>query len=75
MIINSLQVLEKIKSSVGEVGSLAKKWKEVIGELDAAKSLLEIHSLLQESQKAESNKMYSVSADCLLSVRTSDFII
>lgn len=57
------QIISGVKGSVGEVGTVVRRWKEVLGSLDAANMLLGIHTNLEDAEKAESNHRFLEAAE------------
>lgn len=52
-----------MKGSVGEVGAVVRRWKEVLGSLEAASMLLDIHTHLENAEKAESEHRFLEAAE------------
>ncbi|MPC08494.1 centromere/kinetochore protein zw10 homolog [Portunus trituberculatus] len=61
-------VVSAVKGSVGEVGGVVRRWKEVQGSLEAANTLLDIHTLLEDSMKAAADHKFLESAEHLAKV-------
>lgn len=62
------EVVYGVKGSVGEVGGVVRQWREVLGGLEAAKTLLEIHTLLDEAHSAQLNHRFLTTAKNLAKV-------
>ncbi|XP_050712012.1 centromere/kinetochore protein zw10 homolog isoform X2 [Eriocheir sinensis] len=63
-------IISGVKGSVGEVGTVVRRWKEVLGSLDAANMLLCIHTNLEDAEKAESNHRFLEAAEHYAKVET-----
>lgn len=57
-----------MKGSVGEVGGVVRRWKEVLASLEAANTLLRIHTLLDEAHQAQLNHAFLTTAENLAKV-------
>ncbi|KAK3876808.1 hypothetical protein Pcinc_018426 [Petrolisthes cinctipes] len=62
------EVLTGVKGSVGEVGGVVRRWKEVVIGLEAVNIILTIHTLLDQAQKAQLNHNYLTAAKNLATV-------
>lgn len=62
------KVVCSIKGSVGEVGGVVRQWREVLGGLEAASTLLEIHTLLDEAHTAQLSHRFLTTAKNLAKV-------
>ena len=49
------QVVHGLEESVGEVGDVVRRWREVVGGLEAANTMLTIHTLLDDAHQKELN--------------------
>lgn len=63
------QIISGVKGSVGEVGTVVRRWKEVLGSLDAANMLLCIHTNLEDAEKAQSSHRFLEAAEHYAKVR------
>lgn len=61
-------VVSAVKGSAGEVGSVARRLKEVQGSLEAANVLLDIHTLLDDSVKVAADHRFLNSAEHLAKI-------
>lgn len=62
------EVVGSVESSVGEVGGIVGRWREVVCTLSAAQTLLNIHTLLQEAHQAELDHNFLTTAHNLAQV-------
>ncbi|KAK4295906.1 hypothetical protein Pmani_031551 [Petrolisthes manimaculis] len=62
------EVLRGVKGSVGEVGGVVRRWKEVVVGLEAVNIILDIHTLLDQTHKAQLNHNYINAANSLATV-------
>ncbi|KAG7154664.1 Centromere/kinetochore protein zw10-like [Homarus americanus] len=62
------EVESGVKSSVGEVGGLVRRWKEVVVGLEAANTLLKIHTLFDEAHNAQLIHSFLTTAENLAKV-------
>lgn len=60
-----------MKGSVGEVGGVVRRWKEVVIGLEAVNVILNIHTLLDQAQKAQLDHKFITAAENLAKVSTS----
>uniref|UniRef100_A0A0P4W4M1 Centromere/kinetochore protein zw10 homolog n=1 Tax=Scylla olivacea TaxID=85551 RepID=A0A0P4W4M1_SCYOL len=63
-------VVSAVKGSVGEVGGVVRRWKEVQGSLEAANMLLDIHTLMEDSVKAATDHRFLESAEHLAKIES-----
>lgn len=57
-----------LEGSVGEVGGVVRRWREVVGGLEAASTLLTIHTLLDEAHQSELEYEFLKTAENLAKV-------
>lgn len=55
-------VVSGVKGSVGEVGGVVRRWKEVLASLEAAGMLLDIHTHFEDAEEAESEHRFMEAA-------------
>lgn len=65
------QVVSSLKGSVGEVGGVVRRCREVLVSLEAANTLLQIHNLLDEAHQAQLNHAFLTTAENLAKVSYS----
>lgn len=63
-----------MKSSVGEVGGVVRRWKEVVIGLEAVNIILSIHTLLDQAQKAQLDHKFLTAAENLAKVSFLKYI-
>lgn len=62
------EVVSGLEGSVDEVGGVVRRWREVVGGLEAASTLLTIHTLLDEAHQAELEYEFLKTAENLAKV-------
>ncbi|CAL4121290.1 unnamed protein product, partial [Meganyctiphanes norvegica] len=62
------EVVGSVESSVGEVGGIVGRWREVVCTLSAAQTLLNIHTLLEEAHQTQLDHNFLTTARNLAQV-------
>ncbi|KAK8726414.1 hypothetical protein OTU49_010253 [Cherax quadricarinatus] len=62
------EVANGVKGSIGEFGALVRRWREVLVGLEAASTLLKIHTLLDEAHQAQLKHEFLTTAENLAKV-------